>query len=361
MVRSLILLAVIVGGSSLNSLWCRAADVSESKVASASLEMMQVVRDEHRLVADHVPEVSESQVTSASIEMMQVVRDEHRLVADMVKTQLASRGGDDQFLPKHAEESRKTISHLERPTRVQVYLLLGGLVGPDGTVTSAGMFQLAKMLRELPDTEVFTYTWNRWTEAYKAILANEGKAKIVVIGYSGGGSRATWLANMPSKPQIDLMIYYDPSPSWQMKSINTNVKKALCYHNTTPMMWVPGIGDLGGGQLVGKTLGSSGEPIHGPSIETIDIAEQHLLVQVDQSLHQRTVEAVRALTSAAPTRSDPALALAQNRRAPHGHAFTLARRSREWVHFSVADSRDNENRGVRIGKSTTDSAAGGHD
>jgi hypothetical protein len=48
----------------------------------------------------------------------------------------------------------------------------------------------------------------------------------MVIGYSGGGSRATWLANLPAKPKIDLMVLYDPSPTWQMKAIYANVKKA---------------------------------------------------------------------------------------------------------------------------------------
>jgi hypothetical protein len=136
-------------------------------------------------------------------------------------------------------------------------------------------------------------------------LANQGKAKIVVIGYSGGGSRATWLANMPSKPQIDLMVHYDPSPRWQMKPIGTNVKKALCYHNTQPLMWVPGIGSLGGGELVPSA--AARDVLDTPAIETVDIAEQHFLVQVDQSLHQRTVDAVRSLVSPASARTVPNL------------------------------------------------------
>ena len=229
--------------------------------------------------------------TSASLETMQLVRDEHTLVAEMIKAQMAARGGGGL---------ERSLSDRNRETLVesmQVYLLLGGLVGSDGSVTSAGMFQLAKMLRALPGTKVKTYTWEKWAEAYKAILANEGKAKIVVIGYSGGGSRATWLANMPSKPQIDLMVNYDPSPKWQMKSIGSNVKKALCFHNTKPMMWMPGVGALGGGQLVGNAPGFSDRSGHG-RIESINIAEQHMLVQVDQSLHERTVKAVEALANA---------------------------------------------------------------
>jgi hypothetical protein len=191
--------------------------------------------------------------------------------------------------PGELKFAKTTYGDRETVMPVQVYLLLGGLFGSDGYFTSAGMFQLARMLRGLRDTTVTTYTWNRWPEAYREILAHEGKAKIVVIGYSGGGSRSTWLANAPSRPRIDLMISYDPSPKWQMEPIGTNVKEALCYHNTEP-----GMGGLGGGRLVGR---------NGVSIDTVNVAEQHMLVQVDQSLHRRTVEAVRGLTGERPARS----------------------------------------------------------
>jgi hypothetical protein len=233
----------------------------------------------------------------------------------------------------------RSLSDRNRETLVksmQVYLLLGGLVGSDGSVTSAGMFQLAKMLRALPGTKVKTYTWEKWAEAYKAILANEGKAKIVVIGYSGGGSRATWLANMPSKPQIDLMVNYDPSPKWQMKSIGSNVKKALCFHNTKPMMWMPGVGALGGGQLVGNAPGFGGRSGHGP-IEIINIAQQHMLVQVDQSLHERTVKAVGALAGATPARTESRLASLPCKRVALCQALSAMRQPEDRGLFSIAE------------------------
>ena len=267
--------------------------------------------------------------TSASLETMQLVRDEHTLVAEMIKAQMAARGGG--LEPSLSDRNRETLVR-----SVQVYLLLGGLVGSDGSVTSAGMFQLAKMLRALPGTKVRTYTWEKWAEAYKAILANEGKAKIVVIGYSGGGSRATWLANMPSKPQIDLMVNYDPSPKWQMKSIGSNVKKALCFHNTKPMMWMPGVGALGGGQLVGNAPGFSDRSGHG-RIESINIAEQHMLVQVDQSLHERTVKAVEALANATPARTESRLASLPCKKVALCQALSAMRQPEDRGLFSVAE------------------------
>ena len=69
------------------------------------------------------------------------------------------------------------------------------------------------------------------------------------------------------------------SPTWQMKAIHANVKKALCYRNVTPFFF-----GLGGGALVGDT-----------PIETVDIFEHHLLVQTDTALHQRTIAEVREI------------------------------------------------------------------
>jgi pimeloyl-ACP methyl ester carboxylesterase len=301
-------------------------------------------------------------------DMMGVLRDEHDLFEDVTKDQAAGHSSSDQAAllapeqwaprPGSFEPPPPEVAELEaaepaeqaepaapeqkadRPATpaagVQVYLLLGGLLGTDGTVTSAGMFHLAAMLRELPDTTVTTYNWSSWPDAYRAILANQGKAKIVVIGYSGGGSRATWLAAMPTKPQIDLMVSYDPSPRWQMKPIGANVKKALCYHNTQPMMYMPGIGSLGGGELVSRTPGRGGDAAASPAIENLDIAEQHFLVQVDQSLHQRTFEAVRALASPPAASAVPNLNAGQVKPVAHDRTTALMAPA-DRVHLSLAD------------------------
>ena len=301
--------------------------------------MMQVLRDEHDLFEDVSKEQAPAEEPSSP----------GQLTAELLAPeQWAPRPGSfepltpesaepDQVEQDQVEQDQKADHPVAPITTVQVFLLLGGLIGTDGTVTSAGMFHLASMLRELPDTTVTTYNWNSWPDAYRAILANQGKAKIVVIGYSGGGSRATWLANMPSKPQIDLMVYYDPSPRWQMKPISANVKRSLCYHNTNPMMWVPGIGTLGGGELVASAAAKAGNFLAIPAIETVDIAEQHFLVQVDQSLHQRTVDAVRSLVAPASARAAPNLnSSAQYRQVAHDRTTALVRPSADRGQFSVA-------------------------
>jgi hypothetical protein len=124
---------------------------------------------------------------------------------------------------------------------------------------------------------VATYLWSSYPDVVKAL--NASSVLNVVVGYSGGGSRATWVADDPTKPRIDLMILYDPSPSWQMEDIGLNVAQAICYHNMTPLML-----GLGGGVLKG-----SGK------ITTINISEQHIGVQFDQKLHAQTVAAVEGL------------------------------------------------------------------
>jgi len=165
-----------------------------------------------------------------------------------------------------------------RMAKKHIYLLLGGFNGADGWVTSAGMLELRSSLAALSDVEVTTYDWSSFKKAADDIALLPKDDIVIVIGYSGGGSRATWLANLPSKPKIDLMVLYDPSPTWQMKAIGANVKRALCYHNITPFFF-----GLGGGALV-----SNNTPI-----ETVEIFENHLLVQTDTTLHQRTIAEVK--------------------------------------------------------------------
>src|SRR5262245_55435069 len=112
-----------------------------------------------------------------------------------------------------------------RGVKKHVFLMLGGLQGMDGWVTSAGMYGLRSSLASLPDVTVTTYDWLSYKKVADDIALLPKDDVVIVVGYSGGGARATWLANLPSKPQIDLMIVYDPSPPWGMQVIGPNVKR----------------------------------------------------------------------------------------------------------------------------------------
>ena len=165
---------------------------------------------------------------------------------------------------------------------IEVFQLLGGISesGWDAYFLgiNTGFLALGDRIKALPDVTLHTYTWGNYPKASqdmkKAIKLGH---KVAGVGYSGGGSRLTWIA-ADTTIKIDLLIAYDPSPSWQMIKLGPNVAKAICYHNTAPFML-----GLGGGVMVGK------------QVETINIAEQHLAVQYDQSLHTRTLAEIQRL------------------------------------------------------------------
>lgn len=163
---------------------------------------------------------------------------------------------------------------------IRVYVLLGGFFGPDGWVTSVGFLGLSKQISLLgPGVVVKNYTWDRYADATNDALSHPGD-KIVLVGYSGGGTRALWADHYYGKLKTDLMVLYDPSPRWQMINPSSRVKKCLLYHNNAPMFF-----GLGGGLCTG------------PQVLTRVISENHVGVQTDRELHALTLEAIRELTT----------------------------------------------------------------
>src|SRR5271166_70706 len=155
----------------------------------------------------------------------------------------------------------------------RIYVMLGGFVGPDGYADSLGMVALERRIQaQFPKTECQVWRWDLWQGLSDAIKALSHDDKVILIGYSGGGSRATWVANAIGGRHIDLMVLYDPSPAWQMYKIGANVARAVCYYNRAP--WFFG---LGGGMLTGS------------NVVIKQIAEEHALVQSDGNLHQNTI------------------------------------------------------------------------
>jgi hypothetical protein len=146
---------------------------------------------------------------------------------------------------------------------------------------------LGSQIAKLPDVNVLTYEWDDWGKAWQSIIDFDKSDKIALIGYSGGGSRATVIAGEPDPrtktlPHIDLLVAYDPSPKWQMWPLHSNVTKAICYHNKLPLMF-----GLGGGQLTAAPVSPCTQ------IMTREIAEPHLLVQVNEELHDATIQAIK--------------------------------------------------------------------
>jgi pimeloyl-ACP methyl ester carboxylesterase len=159
--------------------------------------------------------------------------------------------------------------------KTRVFIILGGLFGLDGYVTSRGMIGLGNQIKtKFPNADVTYFTWTDWQAVVNVLSPTLKGDKNVVIGYSGGGSRATWLAGQYGT-LIDLLITYDPSPQISMRQVRC---KAINYHNQAPWMF-----GLGGGVLVG------------PNVHTVEISEQHLMVQYDQRLHDMTLAEIGKL------------------------------------------------------------------
>jgi pimeloyl-ACP methyl ester carboxylesterase len=165
-----------------------------------------------------------------------------------------------------------------------IFILLGGLIGVDGYAVSPGILLLARRLDALGDVTI--RPWSLQRDVTQRIAALNPNDKVILIGYSGGGFAITQIAdelNGTRPHKIDLLVAYDPSPAWSMKSLGKNVAKAICYCNASPLM-----------------LGLGGAQLRGQSVETVPISQQHLAVQFDESLHQRTIAEIEKLVPSPP-------------------------------------------------------------
>ena len=100
------------------------------------------------------------------------------------------------------------------PAMLKVFIVLGGLTGPDGYAVSPGMLTLAYRLT--PFGQITTYRWTSQREVTRDIAHLDPNDKIVLIGYSGGGFAITRVAHQLNGKQprrIDLLIALRPTPT----------------------------------------------------------------------------------------------------------------------------------------------------
>ena len=162
--------------------------------------------------------------------------------------------------------------------KVRSFVLLGGVFGPDGAVLSAPMISLSRKLHSIPGVTSSWHPWHQWEEVAAQIRAVPADEAISVTGYSGGGTRAIWVAHDIRPMFIELMILFDPSPKWQMMPVPNNVKECICYWNKHPFMW-----PFGGGKATGD------------NVRVEPISMQHAYVQASPRLHEAAINEVREL------------------------------------------------------------------
>jgi len=159
---------------------------------------------------------------------------------------------------------------------MRCFVLLGGLFGPDGWLVSRGMIGLASQIQAL-GIKTSIHPWNDYGLVVHLAEVVPVSEKLILVGYSGGGAHATWAANAIAR-HTDLLVAYDPSPSYQVIRLPIRVNKAICFYNSASFMF-----GLGGGRLTGD------------HVKLYPIAQQHLAVQYNEELHKITLAAIKEL------------------------------------------------------------------
>jgi len=165
----------------------------------------------------------------------------------------------------------------------KIYILLGGVLGGiDGWVDSTGMVQLATFIQQnVPDVEIKTQPWGDYMNVITAINYDHTNKKNILIGFSGGGSRITWVANRVRQP-IELMVSYDASLAWEVEPVGENVKHLVQYYNTRNRLLNFG---LGGGYIKAKSDKTKND--------VYKVKTPHLKIQFNNELHNITLKAVK--------------------------------------------------------------------
>jgi hypothetical protein len=157
------------------------------------------------------------------------------------------------------------------PTQVRVFVMYG----QGSVLTSPGMNVLTNQLKGVDKRLVVTlHNWDDYGDIVRAIRKLPANVPVIVIGYSLGANATTWVSNyVPNRP-IELIVAYDPSILTKVSPAGKNVKRALLYHNNSFDPW-------------------GHARIPGPKVETTETYMPHLAVSLSQSLHNRTIDAVK--------------------------------------------------------------------
>lgn len=167
---------------------------------------------------------------------------------------------------------------------MRIYILSGWL----GRLLSGGMSTLIPYLSPYGET-----TFHSWNDTVRIVReANAYKGPVVLIGYSEGATMLGWIEIAKVlKRQIELGVAYDPRNLPRIGPVCTVHKydRMLCFHNSSP--W-----PIEAMKYAGK----------GVEVEEINVP--HPMVQLDWSLHNKTIAAVKKLSvTLQVTKSKPAL------------------------------------------------------
>lgn len=118
------------------------------------------------------------------------------------------------------------------------------LEGLGGDYTSQGCVQMANTMSTWPGYKVNLRSWSDWGRAAKAISETPKDVPVMVVGYSNGGSMATYVPYTCGRV-IQKLIGLDPTVWIPPKVLPTNVMQAICLKNVNPFSSFPPVGHAG--------------------------------------------------------------------------------------------------------------------
>lgn len=154
--------------------------------------------------------------------------------------------------------------------------------GHGGLITSLGWRAYGRKLVGL-GFDVSYGWWSRGVGDIARDINSHKVDKVAILGYSLGGNCATWVANMLQR-DISLIVAYDPTVNAPLYPLGPNVKRALSYHQCSRFL----TSALFGGAVM------ESKP-DGPKVEVTNVWSDHLLLQFNSKLHNKTTEALEKL------------------------------------------------------------------
>lgn len=159
--------------------------------------------------------------------------------------------------------------------------------GHGGFFTSQGMRDLAARLSQVGYSVKSGFDARRdyimIKEIREYINTKNTMGKVVLVAYSLGCNAAIRYANHLKDVTFDLIIGYDPTRQYTLEPIHSNVKRAICYHNT----FRAGTSIYFGGDRFKLADGNDVT-----KLTTYDVCTDHTFVQNMESLHQLTFQAI---------------------------------------------------------------------
>lgn len=162
---------------------------------------------------------------------------------------------------------------------------LKGLELP-GFETSPGIIDMAREVSSWAGYTAVVREWHEWEKSVDALKSLPVGIRRGVVGYSNGGSMATYIAN--SGTVIDFLVGMDATTWIPPKQLQINVRNAICFWNVNPFSSFPPVGHASYSLVKGNTS---------TKLLTYKIMNLHGNVDTDPDNQKLVYEALKSLST----------------------------------------------------------------